>query len=158
MKTIETTLALLIKKDKILLAKKKRGFAKNKYNGIGGKLKPNENPELAMIRETEEEINVTPLKYEKVGLIEFEEYYKNELEFIKMHVYKIDKWVGIPKETEEMCPKWFNVNKIPYEKMLPDDSYWLPLILENKKIKAYFKFAEDWQLLANEIEILAKNN
>ncbi len=36
MKIINTTLALLVKEDRILLALKKRGFAKNKYNGIGG--------------------------------------------------------------------------------------------------------------------------
>lgn len=52
MKIINTTLALLVKEDRILLALKKRGFAKNKYNGIGGKLNPTETPEAAMIRET----------------------------------------------------------------------------------------------------------
>lgn len=29
-------------------------------------------PEEAMIRKTQEEINVTPIKYEKVGLIEID--------------------------------------------------------------------------------------
>lgn len=59
---LETTLCLLRKNDKILLAMKKRGFGEGRYNGVGGKIEGNETPE---------EINVTPTKYEKVGLMEF---------------------------------------------------------------------------------------
>ena len=78
MDRIETTLCLLKRDNKILLAMKKRGFGKGKYNGIGGKIENNETPEQAMIRETQEEINVTPIKYEKVGIVEFDEYYKGK--------------------------------------------------------------------------------
>ena len=38
--------------------------------------------------------------------------------------------------------------------MFPDDKYWLPLILEGKKIKAYFNFDEEWNLLNYEINDL----
>ena len=51
-----------------------------------------------------------------------------------------------------MKPFWFNVNSIPYDKMFPDDSYWLPLILKGKKIKAHFNFNENWNILSSEIE------
>ena len=47
---------------------KKRGFGSGKYNGIGGKIEKGEIPDEAMIRETKEEIKVTPIKYEKVGI------------------------------------------------------------------------------------------
>ncbi len=66
MNKLETTLCLLKKDNQILLALKKRGFGEGKYNGIGGKIEENETPEFAMIRETEEEINITPVVYEKV--------------------------------------------------------------------------------------------
>ena len=65
---METTLCLLKKDNSILLAMKKRGFGSRKYNGIGGKIEKGETPDEAMIRETKEEINVTPIKYEKVGI------------------------------------------------------------------------------------------
>lgn len=58
MKQLETTLLLLRKGNEILLAMKKRDFGVGKYNGIGGKLEENETPEMAMLRETKEEINV----------------------------------------------------------------------------------------------------
>ena len=77
---LETTLCLLKKDNKILLAMKKRGFGEGKYNGVGGKIESVETPEEAMIRETEEEILVTPTKYEKVGIIEFDEFYKGKKE------------------------------------------------------------------------------
>lgn len=151
---METTLCLLKKDDKILLAMKKRGFGEGKYNGVGGKLKKGETPEEAMIRETEEEIMVTPIKYEKVGIISFDEFYKGIKENITFHLYIVNEWKGAPTESEEMKPKWFDIKKKPYDKMFPDDKYWLPLILEGKKIKAYFNFDEEWNLLNYEINDL----
>ena len=151
---LETTLCLLKKDNEILLAMKKRGFGIGKYNGVGGKIKQGETPEEAMIRETTEEINVTPIKYEKVGFIEFDEYYKGKKENVAFHLYFVTEWEGKPTESEEMNPKWFNIKDIPYDKMLPDDKHWLPLVLEGKRIKAYFDFDEDWNLISKKIEEL----
>ena len=75
---LETTLCLLKKDNEILLAMKKRGFGEGKYNGVGGKIENGETPEEAMLRETQEEIAVTPTKYEKVGFLEFDEYYARQ--------------------------------------------------------------------------------
>ena len=47
---LETTLCLLKKDNRILLAMKKRGFGEGKYNGVGGKIENGETPEEAMIR------------------------------------------------------------------------------------------------------------
>ena len=151
---LETTLCLLKKDNKILLAMKKRGFGEGKYNGVGGKLKNGETPEEAMIRETKEEISVIPVDYEKVGFIKFDEYYKGKKEKVSFHLYIVNNWIGEPTESEEVNPKWFDINSIPYDKMFPDDKYWLPLILKGKKINAYFDFDEDWKLLYKEINDL----
>lgn len=152
-----TTLCLLKKDDQILLAMKKRGFGEGKYNGVGGKIENNETPDEAMIRETKEEISVTPTKYEQVGIIEFDEYYKGNKQNLVFYLYFVYEWEGTPLETEEMNPKWFNINDIPYSQMFPDDKYWLPLILEGKKIRAYFEFDENWNLLTKKIDDLNKN-
>lgn len=157
MDKIKTTLCLLKKDDMILLAMKKRGFGEGKYNGVGGKLKENETPEEAMIRETEEEILVTPTKYEKVGEIDFEEYYKGQKQNLVFHLYIVTEWLGEPSESDEMKPYWFKIDNIPYDKMFKDDQYWLPLILEGKKIKAYFQFDENWNLLSKKITELNKS-
>jgi len=156
MKKIETTLLLLRKNNKILLSMKKRSFGKGKYNGVGGKLEKNETPEQAMIRECEEEIFVTPTEYEKFGTMDFIEYESGEKEKLIFHLYVATKWKGTPKESDEMKPKWFDINKIPYDKMFPDDSYWLPLVLEGKKIKGYFEFDKDWNIIYYKIDEIDK--
>lgn len=152
MKELETTLLFLRKENKILLARKKKGFGFGKWNGIGGKLEQGETPEQAMIRETEEEIFVTPTAYEKVGIINFIEYYKDELATINMHVYIATKWQGVPKESEEMQPKWFSINNLPWEEMFSDDKYWLPLVLEGKKLDAFFEYDKNWNLQKQEVK------
>ncbi len=157
MNKMETTLCILKRGEEILLAMKKRGFGEGKYNGVGGKIEFGETPEEAMIRETREEINVTPVGYEKVGLVEFDEYIKGSKQRLVFHLYMAYDWEGIPVETEEMNPRWFNINEIPYDRMFPDDKYWLPLILEGKKVRAYFEFDEKWNLLSKRIGDLDRN-
>ena len=151
---LETTLCLLKRDNQILLAMKKRGFGEGRYNGVGGKLEEGETPEEAMLRETKEEIGITPTEYEKVGFLEFDEYYKGKKMKVAFHLYLTYKWIGEPTESDEMKPEWFNIDSIPYDKMFPDDKYWLPLILDGKKIRAYFDFDEDWNLLNKNINDL----
>lgn len=40
----------------------------------------------------------------------------------------------------EMRPQWFPRDQIPFADMWPDDSYWFPLLLQEKKFHGYFKF------------------
>ena len=152
MKKLQTTLLILIKDNKILLARKKRGFGFGKWNGVGGKVEEKETPEEAMIRETQEEISVTPIEYEKIGIIRFVEYIKEERTTNDMHLYIATKWQGVPKESEEMQPKWFSINNLPWEEMFSDDKYWLPLVLEGKKLDAFFEYDKNWNLQKQEVK------
>lgn len=152
MKKLQTTLLILRKDNKILLARKKRGFGFRKWNGVGGKVEEKETPEEAMIRETQEEISVTPIEYEKIGIIRFVEYIKEELTTNDMHLYIATKWQGVPKESEEMQPKWFSINNLPWEEMFSDDKYWLPLVLKGKKLDAFFEYDKNWNLQKQEVK------
>lgn len=152
MKRLETTLLLLRRDNQILLAMKKRGFGEGKYNGIGGKLEENETPEEAMVREAQEEIFITPTKYTKVGIIEFLEYFKGEKINVVFHLFVATEWEGTPEESEEMKPQWFDIDKIPYDKMFPDDKYWMPYVLDNKKIEGFFEFDENWNIISQKID------
>lgn len=154
MRKVETTLVYLRDGDKILLSLKKRGFAEGKLNGVGGKLKEGETIENTVIRETKEEIDVDLIEYEKVGLIDFIEIYKGEKENVVMHVYIASKWEGEPKESDEVKPVWVDISNMPYDQMMPDDKYWLPQVLEGKKINAKFEFDENWTLINKLVEEL----
>lgn len=135
---IDVTTVIFIKGSRILLGMKKRGFGANKYNGFGGKVKPGETVYEGAVRECVEESGLKPVKLEKMADIDFGLSYRQ-----LMHVYVCREWEGEVSESDEMKPVWFDMDKIPYENMWKDDIYWLPLILQNKKIKAKFIFQDD---------------
>lgn len=41
-----------------------------------------------------------------------------------------------------MIPKWFFVDEIPFRDMWPDDRYWFPLFLKDRKFRGRFLFGE----------------
>lgn len=158
----EATICLLIKngqEDKeILLAMKKRGFGIGKWNGVGGKFdlgKGDKNMTDAAIRETEEEIGVHIKELEKVALLNFTFPYNSDWNQI-VHVFFAHNWEKEPIESEEMSPKWFKISDIPYDKMWDDDKFWLPKILDGKKLKADFIFKEGEIISGQNIEIIEK--
>lgn len=147
------TLLFLRKDDQILLAMKKRGFGANRFNGVGGKLDPDETIEQALVRECEEEIEVTPTKYYKVAEHDFIGKNKDGSSWqMYVHAYICDEWKGQPIETEEMAPKWFNIKDIPYKNMWQDDKYWLPQVLEGKKVFCIFTFDENDNMLTHDVK------
>jgi len=150
------TLSLLFlrRDNEILLAMKKRGFGEGRWNGVGGKVETGESIEQAMIRETEEEIGVTPTVYEKMADIRFDEYFKGEPTLMHVHVYVATEWTGEPTESEEMAPKWFSTDEIPYKDMWADDPFWLPHVIHGEKISADFKLDEKDVIIEHTIKVV----
>jgi mutator protein MutT len=133
---------------------KKRGFGMGKWNGVGGKVTPGETIEQALIRECEEEINVTPLSYKKVAVHMFEYPEGDETVHQEVHTYVSEEWDGEPEETEEMAPRWFPLGEIPYNHMWDDDALWLPLVLRGKQLSCNFTFDEDSTMQSAHIDIV----
>ena len=102
----QTTLCFLINNDEILLAMKKRGFGKDRWNGVGGKLKLGKGMEQAAIREAKEEICATLKEIEVRAVLDF--YFPLHPDWSqRVIVYFSENWDGEPMETEEMLPKWY---------------------------------------------------
>jgi 8-oxo-dGTP diphosphatase/2-hydroxy-dATP diphosphatase len=135
------TLCLLRKDDQILLGMKKYGFGAGKWNGFGGKLDFGETIEQAAMREMQEESSVIVENLEKRGVLDFE--FQGNSEILEVHVFHAQNFTGMPKETNEMRPQWFEVDHIPYDKMWPDDEFWMPLFLEGKKFRGRFMFNQE---------------
>ncbi|MDD5043273.1 MAG: 8-oxo-dGTP diphosphatase [Patescibacteria group bacterium] len=134
------TLSIIYKNNKILLGMKKRGFGEGRWNGFGGKVEDKEDIKEAARRELREEAGIFAKELEEVGIINFE--FKNNPEILEVHFFKADNFEGEPLETEEMKPRWFRVKEIPFEEMWPDDKYWIPLFLDNKRFKGKFLFRD----------------
>lgn len=151
-----TTLLLLKRDDDILLAMKKRGFGAWRWNGVGGKVDTGETIEQALVRECQEEIGVTPKHYWKIAEHDFLESHEGKPEHMVVHTYFCDDWSGVPKETEEMAPKWFKITAIPYEQMWPDDIIWLPQVLLGKKLETEFTFDKNDNIKSAKLTIVDK--
>ena len=134
------TLCFLLNQDKVLLGKKKKGLGKGNYVGIGGKMEDKDKTVLdAIIRDVEEEVNVTPNNLREVAVITFLFPEKPEWEMI-VHAYTSDSWQGVPRETDEIMPVWFKKEEIPYAEMWDDAKYWLPKVLKGEKLRAIFTY------------------
>jgi 8-oxo-dGTP diphosphatase/2-hydroxy-dATP diphosphatase len=134
------TLSFILSDQRILLGMKKRGFGEGRWNGFGGKLEESEDVETAARREATEEIGVKIIKLEKRGELNF--FYHHTGVVMNVHIFLISDYQGEIKENEEMKPEWFEVDKVPYDKMWPDDIYWLPKFLSGKKFQGDFQFAD----------------
>jgi len=139
------TLVYCLRDDYVLLGMKKRGFGAGKLNGYGGKVGIDECIAAAAVRELKEEtgISANQIDLEKVAEIDF--YFADVPEDKNwnqtVHVYLLRKWHGEPHESDEMSHAWYKLDSLSMDKMWASDQYWLPKVLEGKKIRASFTFA-----------------
>ena len=150
-----TLVFLIIRSDdgkiaKILLALKKRGFGKGRWNGVGGKPDPGESIMDCARREASEEIGVKLSQINEIGVIKFRFKYNEDWDQ-DVYFYTCEKWEGTPAESEEMKPRWFAVDTIPYDKMWPDDKYWMPIALKENKFGGSILFGKNDIILENNI-------
>ena len=137
------TLCVIHTADQILLGMKKKGFGAGRWNGFGGKVEAGETIEAAARRETFEEVGLVAEQLDPFGVLEFSFQQNNET--LEVHVFRVLTYRGQPKESDEMAPRWFALNEIPFDEMWADDRHWLPQLLPcrlsakaNWKSKAMF--------------------
>lgn len=125
----------------IMLGLKKRGFGMGKWNGFGGKVEQGESNEEAARRELEEESGVVAQELERVGFLKFLMCNK----IMNVHVYTCYSFLGEGVESEEMRPKWFQTSEIHtmWDKMWPDDRFWLPVVLKGQKFIARYQYDDN---------------
>lgn len=145
------TLLFLVRDNEVLLAMKKRGFGSGRYNGVGGKVESNETVDQALVRECQEEIQVTPLHYWKVAEHDFLQTEGDLPWRMRVQAFLCDTWEGEPTETEEMAPEWFEMSEVPYGTMWQDDILWLPQVLQGEKLLGEFTFDKDENMLTHKV-------
>jgi 8-oxo-dGTP diphosphatase len=141
-------LCFIVKDGQVLLIRKKRGLGAGKINAPGGKLEPGETAHDAAIRETREEVGVTPLRLEDRGVVRFQ-----FTDGYSLHcaVFVAADYEGELIETPEATPLWFPAGAIPYDEMWEDDQHWLPHVLEGRCFDGWFVFDGE-KMLSKRVE------
>ena len=117
---IVVSLALINDANEILLSKR----AKNKHLGgfwefPGGKVETGEVPEIALIREIKEEININ-INNKCVAPLSFSEFDYKEFQLLLL-LYVCRRWEGEPKSMEKNEIRWVKPNMLRKYKMPPAD-------------------------------------
>ena len=134
------TLLFIVREERILLIRKKRGLGAGKINGPGGRIEPGETSLEAAVRETREELGIEALCPKLRGELHFQ-----FVEGYSLHcsVFVSADFLGEPVETSEAVPLWTPLNAIPYEEMWADDVWWLPQVLAGEKVRGFFHFERE---------------
>lgn len=138
--TEHAVLTFVVKEGRVLLIHKKRGLGAGKVNAPGGRIEPGETPLQAAVRETQEEVGVTPVHLEERAVLRFA---FTDGYGLMCHVFVAGDATGVACETGEAVPFWSPLDEIPYGRMWADDRVWLPLVLEGAKVAAWFVFEGD---------------
>ncbi len=137
------TLMFVIQDGRILLIHKKRGFGKGKINGPGGKIELGETPLECAIRETQEELCITPTGIKDAGRLHFQ-----FVDGFSIHgyVFTATGFEGTPSETDEAIPLWFPLDDLPFDRMWEDDHTWFPHMLAGRHFSGRYIFEGDRML------------
>ena len=87
----KATLCFIIENGKILLIEKKRGLGAGKVNGPGGRIEAGETAEQGAIRETQEEVGLTPTGMEWAGELSFQ--FRDGYS-LHVELYRASGWSG----------------------------------------------------------------
>lgn len=151
--TIRTCLCLITRSAdsgaQVLLGFKKTGFGAGRWVGLGGHIEDGEEPADAAVREAAEESSliVSP------GTLA----HRASLTFVfpfrpawnqTAEVFVTADFVGEPAESDELIPRWFDVDALPLDGMWDDARYWLPRALAGERVVARITFAEDCATVA----------
>lgn len=141
--TERAVLCFVLDAQRVLLINKLTGLGAGKVNAPGGRIEQGESPLQAAIRETREEVHVSPGQLREVGELFFQ-----FTDGYRLHgtVFFARTFTGIPQASAEADPFWCPLDALPYDRMWEDDRYWLPLALMGNRVRGRFIFDGDVML------------
>ena len=149
---ITATLMFVFRDNEVLLIHKKRGIGKGKINGPGGKLEPGESLLECAIRETKEEVCITPHTISPAGELFFQ-----FVDGLSIHctVFRSEGFSGQASETDEANPFWCSLDELPFDEMWEDDVTWFDLLIKKTYFTGNYIFDEERMLDA--VVCISKN-
>ena len=147
----ERAVLCFVRRDgELLLIRKKRGLGAGKINGPGGRIESGESAREAAVRETVEEVGVTPLDVSEAGELAFQ---FTDGYGLHCRVFVAGGLRGEPRETDEAAPFWCAEGSLPFDEMWADDRLWFPLMLAGRRFRGWFVFDGDAMLDARVVPV-----
>ncbi len=134
------TLMFIRREEELLLIRKKRGLGAGKINAPGGRVEGEESIAECAVRETREELLVTPIEPRLCGRQRF--HFVDDYR-LTVFVFLSHEHTGTATETDEAVPLWTHVDRIPYDEMWADDALWLPMMLRGEVFDGRYVFDGD---------------
>ena len=107
--------ALIIQGDRILLGKRspRRAFYPNVWDVFGGHIEPDERPDQTLVRELQEELDITPTQWMELETISESVLERDETAThdLIVHFYCVKAWTGKPinrQDEEHSVIQWFS--------------------------------------------------
>ena len=148
--SIQATLCLIAKDDKILLLKKSKGLlGEGKWNAPGGKILPKEEPIACAVREVFEETRLRVTEPEQVGNLYFYDKGVRLNPVWIVYVFLSRQFDGVPIDGREGHLKWFSTDALPFDEMWEDDQYWYRLALDGTRFEGWFYYSGDFEKLTD---------
>ena len=103
-----------------------------KYNGLGGKLEPNEDIVQGIRREIREEADIECLSLHLRGTISWPGFGKHNEDWFGF-IFLIDAWTGTPRlSNPEGTLTWVDAGKILELPLWEGDRYFVPLVFDRR--------------------------
>lgn len=135
----EATLLYVVRAERLLLMRKRRGHGAGLINAPGGKVEINESPAQCARREFAEEAGVFVDGAEVTGELVFAE---SDGSYLLGDVFRADVQVSLDVvSTAEGDPLWYDVANLPWNEMWPQDQLWLPQLIAALPFSARFRMA-----------------
>ena len=102
----------------------------NKYNGLGGKMRPNEDVVSCIKREIMEEAGITCEDIKLRGTINWTGFGPNGEDWLGF-IFRIDRFSGTPfAQNEEGTLSWVRIDRLGELPMWEGDRFFLPLVFD----------------------------
>ena len=126
--------------EEVLLGKRAELFSTGRWNGPGGKMWKRERILTNARRETRDEVGVeldlgSAVHFATVDFYHpFSDGTRHEW---RVHFIRFTSWTGEPKPIGFSEIDWFVYANLPYEKMMADEKFWMPIALieSSRKLK-----------------------
>lgn len=140
-----TTLAFVRRGGRTLMLCKSAPEARDgagRWNGLGGKLEPGEDPETCMRREVFEESGLIVDEAAYKGLLTFPRFYRNGDDCL-VFVFLVTAFTGVPRPSDEGSLHWVPDADVPALPLWPGDRVFLPWLDARETFSASLRYVND---------------